>query len=111
MLSQRLQIGDNYFMKIDSGEVVIAVLHSPREKLLGTLHEISAAGVSLRSVDLSYFDDWCSSIAAGEQHLSMTDYFIPMWRVERISRDEGDDAVPSMVSIFETKTGLNFFEQ
>ena len=46
-------------MKIQNGEPVIAVLHSPREKLLGIVDEISAAGVSLRAIDLSYFDDWC----------------------------------------------------
>jgi len=74
-------------MKFDSGDVVIAVLHTPREKLLGVLDSVETAGVSMRSIDLGYFDDWCRSIAAGEAHLEMTDNFFPMWRVERISRD------------------------
>lgn len=92
-------------MKFDSGDVVIAVLHSPREKLLGVLDSIEAAGVTMRSIDLGYFDDWCSSIVAGEAHLEMNDNFYPMWRIERISRDESTDDLPSMADQFEARTG------
>jgi hypothetical protein len=92
-------------MKFDQGDVVIAVLHSPREKLLGVLDSIEAAGVTMRSIDLGYFDDWCSSIVAGEAHLEMTDSFYPMWRIERLSRDESTDDLPSMADQFETRTG------
>ena len=98
-------------MKFESGETVIAVLHSPREKLLGILDEINPAGVSLRSIELGYFDDWCRSIVLGEQHLTMTDHFIPMWRVERISRDAADGEGPSMSKQFETRTGKQLDEQ
>jgi hypothetical protein len=81
------------------------VLHTPREKLLGILDEINAAGISLRAVDLSYFDDWCRSIADGEPYLPMTDYFIPMWRVERVMRDEAAEGAASMAELFEQRTG------
>ena len=92
-------------MKFDSGDVVIAVLHSPREKLLGVLDSIEAAGVTMRSIDLGYFDDWCSSIVEGEAHLEMNDNFYPMWRIERLSRDESTDDLPSMADQFEARTG------
>ena len=46
-------------MKIETGEIVIAILHSPREKLLGIVDEIDPAGISIRSIELGYFDDWC----------------------------------------------------
>lgn len=92
-------------MKFDSGDIVIAVLHSPREKLLGVLDSIEAAGVTMRSIDLGYFDDWCSSIVAGEAHLEMNDNFYPMWRIERLSRDESSDDLPSMADQFEARTG------
>ncbi|MBK6722231.1 MAG: hypothetical protein IPG58_02825 [Acidobacteria bacterium] len=92
-------------MKFDAGDIVIAVLHSPREKLLGVLDSIEAAGVTMRSIDLGYFDDWCSSIVAGEAHLEMNDNFYPMWRLERISRDESTDDLPSMADQFEARTG------
>ncbi len=104
-------MSDNRLMKIEPGDVVIAVLHSPREKLLGVLNEINAAGITIRSIDLGYFDDWCRSIAAGEVHLRMNDNFFPMWRVERLSRDEGTDEMPSMTDQFETRTGRRFEHQ
>lgn len=98
-------------MKIESGNAVVAVLHTPREKLFGILDDISAAGVSIRAVDLSYFDDWCAAIANDEPHLSMTDSFIPMWRVEKISRDAPDGGVPSLAEQFEKRTGRSITEQ
>ena len=97
-------------MKLESGDIVIAVLHTPREKLLGILDTIDAAGVTVRSIDLGYFDDWCRSIVAAEAHLTMTDNFFPMWRIERISRDEHADDVPSMAAQFENRTGLKLGE-
>lgn len=97
-------------MKIEKGESVILVLHTPREKLLGILDEINSAGVFVRAIDLGYFDDWCASITSGEQYLPMSDYFIPMWRVERLTRDEGSDDTSSMAEIFEQRTGRNLGE-
>ena len=95
-------------MKIEAGAGVVLVLHTPREKLLGILAEISPAGVFVRGIDLGYFDDWCSSIANGEPHLPMSDYFFPMWRLERITLDKGSDDSPSMAEQFEKRTGLVF---
>ena len=98
-------------MKIAAEDIVIVVMHSPREKLLGILIDINPAGVTLRAIELSYFDDWCRSISAGEAHLQMNDNFFPMWRVERISRDESTDDVPSMSDQFETRTGRRLADQ
>ncbi len=98
-------------MKIEPGDTVFAVLHSPREKLLGILGEISSAGITLRSIDLGYFDDWCKSIASGEEHLQMSDNFFPMWRVERLTRDETAVNFPSMAEQFETRTGKQILDQ
>lgn len=97
-------------MKIESGESVMLVLHTPREKLLGLVDEISPAGVFVRAIDLGYFDDWCSSIANDEPYLPMSDYFIPMWRLERLVRDEGTDDTPSMADQFEQRTGRTLGE-
>ena len=98
-------------MKIAPGEVVIAVLHSPREKLIGVLDEITPAGVTMRAVDLGYFDDWCRSIAEGDPALGMSDYFFPMWRIERVTRDEGTAEIPSMSDQFLARTGKEMSEQ
>ena len=97
-------------MKIQPGESVLLVLHTPREKLFGILDEISAAGVFVRAIDLSYFDDWCRSIAEGEQYLAMSDYFVPMWRLERMVRDESSDEAASMSDQFEQRTGRRLNE-
>lgn len=98
-------------MKLIQGDAVLIVLHSPREKQLGILDEISAAGVTVRSIDLSYFDDWCRGIAAGEGFFGLADNFFPMWRIERITRDETTDEIPSMAEQFEKRTGRLFSQQ
>jgi hypothetical protein len=98
-------------MKIVPGDPVIVVLHSPREKLLGLVADLNPSGVTVRSIDLSYFDDWCRSISAGEAHLRMSDNFYPMWRVERITRDEANGEMPSMADQFEARTGRCFYDE
>lgn len=97
-------------MKIEIGDSVILVLHSPREKLLGLLQDLTPSGVFVRGIDLSYFDDWCRSIANDEPFLPMSDYFLPMWRIERIVRDEGTGDTPSMAALFEQRTGKDLVE-
>jgi hypothetical protein len=92
--------------KIEVGEIVILVMHSPREKVFGVLHEINAAGVSVRGIDLNAFDDWTRAIVNDEPFFGMSDYFFPMWRVERLTRDEHSGEVPSMNEQFEQRTGL-----
>jgi len=97
-------------MKFDSGDSVLIILRDPREKLLGILDEISTAGVTMRGIDLSYFEDWVRSIIDDEPYLPMSNYFLPMWRVERITRDERNGEIPSMAEQFEERTGRNLTE-
>lgn len=97
-------------MKIDTGEIVILLLQNPREKAFGVLHEISSAGVFLRCIDLNYFNDWVNAIKNDEPYLPMHDAFYPMWRVERISRDEKSFGMHSMEEQFAEKTGLKISE-
>ncbi len=97
-------------MKIEAGETIILLLQNPREKILGILHEIGAAGVFVRGIDLNYFDDWIRAIKDGEPHLPMQDQFFPMWRVERLSRDESYHGMPSLDRQFEDRTGYKIAE-
>lgn len=97
-------------MKFDSGDSVIINLRDPHEKLLGILDEIDTAGVTMRGIDLSYFEDWVRSIVDDEPYLPMNDYFFPMWRVERMTRDEANGEIPSMAEQFEERTGKNLTE-
>ena len=96
--------------RITSGSPVIVYLHSPREKLWGVLHEISAAGITLRGLDLNAFDDWTSAVAHDEPFIGLTDMFLPMWRVERLTRDESAGGVPSMSEQFEQRTGQSILD-
>ena len=94
-------------MKIETGETVIIVLHTPREKVIGILHEINASGVFVRGIDLNYFDEWIIAIKNEEDYLPMQDYFYPMWRIERITRDEEGFGSSSMTEQFTQRTGLH----
>jgi hypothetical protein len=90
---------------IGRGSTVVIVLHTPREKCWGVLDEISQAGVFLRGLDLNAFDDWLSAVVHEEPFVGFGDLFFPMWRVERISRDEGSGGVPSLCEQVERRTG------
>ena len=92
-------------MSIEAGAVVVLVLHTPREKFVGVLEELSPAGVHIRCLELGYFDDWCAAIASDEPHLGMDEHFFPMWRVERIVRDAVSGAAPSLAEHFKARTG------
>lgn len=97
-------------MRIEIGDSVVVVLHTPREKLLGLVQDLTPTGLFIRAIDLSYFDDWCQSIVNNEPFLPMSDYFFPMWRIERMIRDESSEGTPSMAAIFEQRTGKSLVE-
>jgi hypothetical protein len=90
---------------INPGAAVVIVLNSPREKCWGVLDEINQAGVFLRGLDLNAFDDWVSAIIHHEPFVGFGNLFFPMWRVERISRDEAAGGVPSLCEQAEKRTG------
>jgi len=91
---------------LERGVAVVIVLHTPREKFWGLLDEISAAGVFCRGLDLNGFDDWLSALVHKEPFMGVGDVFFPMWRVERISRDEGAGEVPSLGDQASKRTGI-----
>lgn len=90
---------------IGRGVAVVIVLHSPREKSWGVLDDINQAGVFLRGLDLNAFDDWVSAVVHREPFVGFGDLFFPMWRVERISKDEAAGGVPSLCEQVERRTG------
>ncbi|MDT4967089.1 MAG: hypothetical protein QOJ64_1826 [Acidobacteriota bacterium] len=90
---------------IAAGAAVIVVLHSPKEKCWGVLDRIDAAGIYLRGLDLNAFDEWLRAMAHEEPSVGLSDLFFPMWRVERISRDENASGIPSLAERVEQRTG------
>src|ERR1043165_683390 len=95
---------------INSGTPVLIVLHTPREKYWGLLDEINAAGVFLRGLDLNAFDEWIRSVIHHEPFIGLGALFFPMWRVERVAKDESVDGVMSLREQVEQRTGLSLDE-
>ena len=95
---------------INPGTPVLIVLHSPREKCWGMLDEINTAGVFLRGLDLNAFDEWLRSVVHREPFIGLGSLFFPMWRVERIAKDETTGDVKSLREQAEQRTGLSLEE-
>ena len=95
---------------IAAGSPVIVYLHSPREKIWGVLRELNVAGVFVRGIELSGFDDWVGLIVRGERNMGLTHVFLPMWRVERVALDESVDEIPSLEARFHARVGLTLSE-
>ena len=96
--------------KIEAGETIILIMHSPREKVWGVLHEINGAGAFVRGIDLNAFEDYIKAIIHDEPFIGLNDQFFPLWRIERLSRDEPSSDVPSLVAQFEERTGFSITE-
>jgi hypothetical protein len=96
--------------RIRAGDPVVLVLHTPKEKCWGVLDEINAAGVFLRGLDLNAFEDWIAAVAHKEPFIGLTDLFFPLWRVERIMRDESSGGVVSLSEQAERRTGFSVNE-
>ena len=86
--------------------IVVISLHSPKEKLWGELVDISNAGVTLRGIDLSSFDDFVSQILHPDgDRMGLPTLFFPMLRIERIALDEARGSIPSLAQVFAKKVG------
>ena len=96
--------------RIEPGAPVVLVLHTPREKCWGILDEINPAGVFLRGLDLNAFDDWMRAVAHNEPFIGLNDLFFPMWRIERIAKDEASGEIPSLAEQVEKRTGQSIEE-
>lgn len=95
-------------MKIEPGACVIVSLGEPREKFWGLLDEINAAGISLRGIDLSSFDELLRMLLRGETGIYPATVFFPLRRIERLLLDETNGALPSLQNQFEERTGRRF---
>jgi hypothetical protein len=86
--------------------IVVLSLHSPKEKLWGELVDISNAGVTLRGIDLSSFDDFVSQVLHPDgDRMGLPTLFFPMLRIERIALDEARGSIPSLAEVFAKKVG------
>ena len=86
--------------------IVIVNLVTPRERFFGRLVELTSAGVTVRGIDLNAFEDWISSVTAGDDSgVRPTTVFFPLHRVEKMLLDEAIGQIPSLSETFHTKVG------
>src|SRR5690348_5080991 len=91
--------------------IVVVSLHTPKEKLWGEHVEMSTAGVTIRGIDLSAFDDFISQVLHPEgERMGLPTLFFPMLRIERIALDEPRGSVPSLAEVFEKEVGRSLVE-
>jgi hypothetical protein len=89
------------------GSLVVVHLIQPTEKFWGVLQELGVAGVALRGINLSSFDDWMSQAVRGQdQTLGLSTMFVPLFRVERIFLDETIGEVASYHRRFRERVGM-----
>ena len=95
----------------EPGSLVIVNLVNPKEKFFGILGSLSAAGITVRAVNLDSFDDWVRQIAGdGEPDLDLMTMFFPLFRVERIFLDEPTGAIKSYAQRFEDAAGRSIHD-
>ena len=90
----------------DKHAVVIINLINPKEKFFGVLTALSAAGVTMRAINLDSFEDWLRQLARKEEsNLDLMTMFVPLFRVERIFLDEPAGSIQSYAQRFESIVG------
>src|SRR3989442_7655410 len=88
--------------------LIIVNLVNPKEKFFGVLLALSAAGVTMRGINLDSFEDWVHQIARNEDpDLDLITMFVPLFRVERIFLDEPSGAIKSYGQRFEQVAGVS----
>jgi hypothetical protein len=96
---------------VEAHSIVILTLNSPREKIWGELLALTAAGITIRGMDVNAFEEMLRQIAAGEAGTTaLATTFYPAHRVERMSLDETVGDIPSLAERFERKIGLTVLE-
>jgi len=91
---------------MNPGDIVVAVLQNPREQVWGAVQKLDAAGLSIRGINTTNFEEWSRQVAASDNtELGLETIFYPAHRLERINLDEQIGSVPSMTSRFEEITG------
>lgn len=87
-------------------QLVVAVLHSPRERLWGALLGLEAAGLALRGLDVAPWEEVLTLVRQGRaDEVSLSTRFVPMYRIESLYLDERSSGVPSLAEVFLDRTG------
>jgi hypothetical protein len=96
---------------VETNAIVIVSLSAPKEKIWGQLVALNSAGVTVRGIDLSSFDDFLRQLLDHEEAaVGLATVFYPMHRVERIAQDEPCGSIPSLADRFRARLGLTVQE-
>lgn len=91
---------------METGSIIVLHLVEPSEKYFGVLTRLGAAGVTVRAVNLSSFDDWINSLSYDARPaFGPATIFFPMRRVERMALDEEAGEVESLSQMLERRVG------
>ena len=93
------------------GSPVILYLPTRRRRSGGCSWRSQPAGVVVRGLDISVFEDWMRQEARGEDTgLGLSTLFYPMHRLERMERDETLGPIESYADRFRRVVGLSVLE-
>lgn len=91
---------------MDPGAIVVLHLVNPQEKYWGILRAMGVAGIEVRGIGLSSFDDWMNSLLYDDEAaLGLATIFFPLHRLERMFLDERVGQVESLCEIFARRVG------
>ncbi len=90
---------------IEVNSLVIAYLESPKERYFGIVLSMREAGIVLRGMRVESFDDWLREVAKGRGGSSVSTFFFPWRRVEKLILDEDKEEVLSFAETFKRRTG------
>lgn len=97
--------------ELSEGTPVVLYLQGPKEKIWGILLSLSPAGVMIRGIELETFEDYMRQEVKGEEDLlGLVTAFYPMYRLERLERDETIGPVMSYADRFAREVGRTIFE-
>ncbi len=93
-------------MPFDAGDLVVVVLQAPRERIWGRLLGLDAAGIALRGLDLTPWEEVLALVRTGQaDQVALGTRFLPMHRVEAMYLDEPSSGAPSLADLFRERTG------
>lgn len=90
---------------IEVNSIVVAYLESPREKYFGIILSMKSTGIVLRGMKVESFEDWVREIIQGKGEASVSTFFFPWRRVEKLILDEDKEEVLSLSEIFRRRVG------
>jgi hypothetical protein len=93
------------------GTPVVLYLQGPKEQIWGILLGLTPAGVMIRGMLLETFEDYMRQEVKGEEDLlGLVTAFYPMYRLERLERDETIGPVMSYADRFARQVGRTIFD-